>query len=308
MTSSPIVCTTVTEFQDVLAEKLSNAAEPTLGFIPTMGALHAGHQELFKTARANNAVVAISVFVNPLQFDRAEDFENYPRNLDADVAIAAEVGVDVIFAPELQEMYPDETPRISVRTGHMGEVLEGALRPGHFDGVGTVVNKLFNIVAAGAAEVRGVLPFTAYFGQKDAQQLAILSAMVEDFNLPVQIHPVPIVRDEGGLALSSRNQRLNEDQLIQARALNEGLELLAAEAAAGRPLDVAAAIDHITASVVSAPGDDVVDELVIVDADTFTPLTEEQRADPTSWPPRLLALLAAFVGPVRLIDNKILKG
>ncbi len=308
MSAAPIVCTTITEFQQQLAATLGRHSNPRLGFVPTMGALHAGHQELFRAAAERADVVAISIFVNPLQFDRDEDYRNYPRTLEADVAVAAAAGVDLIFAPELAEMYPAGTPRVSVTTGQMGAVLEGALRPGHFDGVGTVVTKLFNIVAGGAAGTPGALPFTACFGQKDAQQLAILTAMVADLNLPVRIHPVPIVRDAGGLALSSRNQRLTPEQLVEARALHQGLELLAADAAANRPLDVAGAIAHINANVTTAPGDDVVDELVVVDADTFTPLTEEDLADPTRWPPRPLALLAAFVGPVRLIDNKLLKG
>lgn len=308
MTAAPIVCTTIAEFQRQLAQHLGRHADPRLGFVPTMGALHAGHQELFKAAAAQADVVAISIFVNPLQFDRDEDYQNYPRTLEADVAVAAAAGVELIFAPSEEEMYPHGAPRISVTTGQMGAVLEGALRPGHFDGVGTVVAKLFNIVARGAAGTPAALPFTACFGQKDAQQLAILTAMVEDLNLPVRIHPVPIVRDAGGLALSSRNQRLSPEQLSQARALNQALELLAADAAANRGLDVPAAIAHINANVTATPGDDVVDELVVVDADTFTPLTQEDLEDPSRWPARPLALLAAFVGPVRLIDNKLLKG
>ena len=308
MTAAPIVCTTIAQFQQQLAATLGQHTNPRLGFVPTMGALHAGHQELFRAAGAHAEVVVISIFVNPLQFDRDEDYQNYPRTLEADIAVAAEAGVQVIFAPTEEEMYPGGVPRVSVTTGAMGSVLEGALRPGHFDGVGTVVAKLFNIVATGAAGVPGTLPFTACFGHKDAQQLAILTAMVHDLNLPVTIHPVPIVRDPGGLALSSRNQRLNPDQFVEARALNQALKLLAADAAANRPLDVTAARAHLDASITAAPGDDVVDELVIVDADTFTPLNEEDLADPTRWPARILALLAAFVGPVRLIDNKLLKG
>lgn len=299
----PVVCRTIEEFHTALKKQLPDGG--TLGFVPTMGALHSGHQKLFRTASDHADAVAISVFVNPLQFDREEDFQNYPRQLDKDVAAAAVAGVDIVFAPDTEVMYPAGTPRVSVSAGAMGTVLEGALRPGHFDGVCTVVAKLFNIVAAGLPRYGGATnpDVHAFFGQKDAQQLAIITAMVEDLNLPVQIHAVPIVRNEHGLALSSRNQRLSEDQLVQARSLHRALSMLRDQAETGQPLDVAAAVGHIEAEM-----DAKVDELSVVDAETFEPLTPDQLSNPAAWPAKLLALVAAFVGPVRLIDNMMLKG
>lgn len=301
-TNVPVVCRTPLEYQAALRHVLPLGA--TLGLVPTMGALHSGHQELIRHAKEHCDVVAVSVFVNPLQFDREEDFQNYPRDLDTDVALAGEAGVDVVFAPEQDTMYPGGTPRISVTSGVLGTVLEGALRPGHFDGVCTVVAKLFNITTTAVPPTTlGAPAVNAYFGQKDAQQLAIVTAMVEDLNMPVTIQPVPIVRDPHGLALSSRNQRLNQEQLVHARVLHRALQQLLAQAQAHQPLDVASAV-----ALINAAPDVSVDELSIVDAATLEPLTEEQLATPGSWPAELLALVAAFVGPVRLIDNMMLKG
>ncbi|HAT6551364.1 TPA: pantoate--beta-alanine ligase [Corynebacterium striatum] len=251
----------------------------SVGLVPTMGALHAGHGSLIKAAREANDVVVISVFVNPLQFSdlgECDDFRNYPRNVEADAAFAESLGADVVFAPSVEEMYPSGTPLAWVRTGAMGEVLEGASRPGHFDGVATVVSKLFNLVR----------PTRAYFGQKDAQQVAVLRRMVADLDFPVELVAAPIVRAADGLAESSRNQRLNDAERTQALALSRTLFGLRD----GKFNSVEEASKALDAS------DGVrVDYLTVVDPQTLKPVDVNARP--------ALALVAAHVGPVRLIDN-----
>ncbi|MFW9179916.1 pantoate--beta-alanine ligase [Corynebacterium striatum] len=251
----------------------------SVGLVPTMGALHAGHGSLIKAAREANDVVVVSVFVNPLQFSdlgECDDFRNYPRNVEADAAFAESLGADVVFAPSVEEMYPSGTPLAWVRTEAMGEVLEGASRPGHFDGVATVVSKLFNLVR----------PTRAYFGQKDAQQVAVLRRMVADLDFPVELVAAPIVRAADGLAESSRNQRLNDAERTQALALSRTLFGLRD----GKFNSVEEASKALDAS------DGVrVDYLTVVDPQTLKPVDVNARP--------ALALVAAHVGPVRLIDN-----
>lgn len=184
----------------------------SIGLVPTMGALHAGHCRLLEIARQENDVVVASIFVNPLQFDRPEDLDRYPRTLDQDVVSCAAVGVDFVFAPPPAEMYPQES-LITVDVRSLTDTLCGPYRPGHFRGVATVVMKFFQIV----------LPDRAYFGQKDAQQLAVIRRMVEDLNVPVKIVPVATVRERDGLALSSRNQLLTADQRRIAPVLSHAL-------------------------------------------------------------------------------------
>lgn len=251
----------------------------SVGLVPTMGALHAGHGSLIKAAREANDVVLVSVFVNPLQFSdlgECDDFRNYPRNVEADAAFVESLGADAVFAPSVQEMYPSGTPLAWVRTGAMGEVLEGASRPGHFDGVATVVSKLFNLVR----------PTRAYFGQKDAQQVAVLRRMVADLDFPVELVAAPIVRAADGLAESIRNQRLNDAERTQALALSRTLfdlrdgKFNSAEEAS-KALDTSDGVR--------------VDYLTVVDPQTLKPVDVNARP--------ALALVAAHVGPVRLIDN-----
>lgn len=184
----------------------------TIGFVPTMGALHDGHLKMMAQSVEENDVTVISIFVNPLQFGPNEDLASYPRDIDGDAIKAQTVNVDYIFHPSEKEMYP-EKPTIEVKAGRLATVLEGAERPGHFDGVVTVVNKLFNIVR----------PDKAYFGKKDAQQLAIVEKMVEDFNHPIKIIGVDIVREEDGLAKSSRNIYLTEHERSEAAYLYQSL-------------------------------------------------------------------------------------
>lgn len=260
----------------------------TLGLVPTMGALHEGHATLVRRAREQNDVVAVSVFVNPLQFGPDEDYDRYPRQLEKDVELLTELGADLVFAPETETMYPGGTPRVTISSGELGTVFEGEQRPGHFDGVLTVVGKLFNLFvgAAGAHRVR------AYFGQKDAQQLAIVQRMVADLNIPVAVCPVAIVRDDDGLALSSRNVYLDPEQRQAALVLSRTLALLREEGLSRgyEGIDLEGARNRIETT------DGVeLDYLEVVDPATLR--APEPDAD------RALALAAIRVGGTRLLDN-----
>ena len=206
------IVTTINDMQEIVKSYRSQGE--TIGFIPTMGALHDGHLKMMRMSVENNDVTVISVFVNPLQFGPNEDFDAYPRQIDQDVKAVESINVDYVFYPSVGEMYPDQLD-ITLKVGRLAEVLEGAQRPGHFEGVVTVVNKLFNIVS----------PDSAYFGKKDAQQLAIIEKMVKDFNHPIQIVGVDIVREEDGLAKSSRNVYLTQEERKEAIHLNESLQI-----------------------------------------------------------------------------------
>ncbi len=276
-------------------------AQPgTLGLVPTMGALHHGHGQLARAAVAENSVVVASVFVNPLQFGDATDLDRYPRTTDADLALLDEAGVDFMFAPTVEEMYPDGQPMVRITAGKLGGLYEGASRPGHFDGALTVVAKLLHVGLPDgglrAPDAAGRPSFRAYFGQKDAQQLALVRTMVADLNFPVDIVAVPIVRDEDGLASSSRNRFLSEDERESALVLSRALRLLKRRADAHEPLD----IDSAEALVRSAPGVEL-DYLEVVDPQTLA--VRAENCQDTPFTGEALALIAAKVGPVRLIDN-----
>ncbi|EGG64574.1 pantoate--beta-alanine ligase [Staphylococcus epidermidis] len=206
------VITTINEMQSIV--KQHQREGKTIGFVPTMGALHDGHLTMMKQSVSENDLTVISIFVNPLQFGPNEDFDAYPRQLDDDVAAVKKLQVDYVFHPSVDEMYPEELD-IHLKVGHLAQVLEGAQRPGHFEGVVTVVNKLFNIVQ----------PDYAYFGKKDAQQLAIVEKMVKDFNLPVHVIGIDIVREKDGLAKSSRNIYLTSEERREAKHLYQSLRL-----------------------------------------------------------------------------------
>lgn len=206
------VITTINEMQSIV--KQHQREGKTIGFVPTMGALHDGHLTMMKQSVSENDLTVISIFVNPLQFGPNEDFDAYPRQLDDDVAAVKKLQVDYVFHPSVDEMYPEELG-IHLKVGHLVQVLEGAQRPGHFEGVVTVVNKLFNIVQ----------PDYAYFGKKDAQQLAIVEKMVKDFNLPVHVIGIDIVREKDGLAKSSRNIYLTSEERREAKHLYQSLRL-----------------------------------------------------------------------------------
>jgi pantoate--beta-alanine ligase len=255
-----------------------------VGLVPTMGAFHAGHHSLMRAAREEQDAVVVSLFVNPAQFNDQRDLAAYPRTEGNDAAEAADLGVDVLFAPAVSEIYPDGFAT-TVQVGGLAEVLEGAERgPGHFAGVCTVVNKLFNIVG----------PDVAYFGQKDAQQVAVVKRMVRDLDMPVKIEVMPTVREPDGLALSSRNVRLSPEDRVHALRLSKALNAAAAVVAAGER-----DADTIRTAAVAQIGDLDAEYVAIVDPLTFAPLRTVSA--------RTLVAIAAQVGPVRLIDNIVLE-
>lgn len=288
----PRLAATPAELSKATAELLEAARKdrPSLGLVPTMGALHQGHAALARAARAENDVVVASIFVNPLQFDDPDDLARYPRTLEADLDLLGAAGVDLVFAPSEETMYPGGLPLVRVSSGSLGTRFEGASRPGHFDGVLTVVAKLLHCVQpAVPAEYR------AYFGQKDAQQVALIRRMAADLNFPVEVRPVPIVRAADGLAESSRNVFLDPEQRRNALVLSAALRQLRDRAAAGRPLDLPAA-----AGLIAAQAGVELDYLQVVDPLTLDPLPAGPQ-DTLSGPG--LALVAARVGGIRLIDN-----
>ena len=300
----PQITTTKAQFRAALTARVAQAVQdgmeaPTVGLVPTMGALHGGHAALARQARAENDIVVASIFVNPLQFGDSADLEHYPRTLEADADLLGAEGCDLVFAPSVEEMYPGypDAPIIRVSSGRMGTVLEGASRPGHFDGVCTVVVKLWSLALPVGASAPARL--RSYFGQKDAQQLAILRRTAQDLDLPVEIRPVALVRSPEGLALSSRNTRLDPAGLEAALALSRALQSLRDAALAGRPLDLDTARGIIEAEPLAA-----LDYLEVVDHHTLEPLTADQVAAPLER--EALALVAATVQPVRLIDTMIL--
>ncbi len=271
---------TVAELREALRGPRRDGA--TIGLVPTMGALHEGHAELLRRARAENDLVVMSLFVNPAQFDEAADLAAYPRTEAADAAIAARAGVDVLFAPAADAVYPPGfATTVKVAGPALG--LEGDERgPGHFEGVATVVLKLLNMAA----------PDVAYFGQKDGQQLAVIRRMVADLDVPVRIVAVPTVREPDGLALSSRNARLAPADRARAPALQAALRA-AADTVAQGSRDVASVLAAARAALTAYDVDPFY--LAVVAADSFTHLDEIDR--------RALIAVAARVGDVRLIDN-----
>ena len=289
--------TTAAQLRAASARLLAQKGGASQGLVPTMGALHDGHAQLARAAVAQNDVVVASIFVNPLQFGEATDLERYPRTLEADLALLDAEGVDLAFAPSVEEVYPGGAPLVRITAGPLGEKWEGAARPGHFDGALTVVAKLLHYGTPGAGLPGGGHPaYRAYFGQKDAQQLALVQRMVADLNFPVEIVPVPIVRSADGLALSSRNRFLSEDQREAALVLSRALRLIEERANAHEPLD----IDTAQALVQSQPLVEL-DYFEVGDPRTLEPLAEHCRDTPFRG--EGLAIIAAKVGPVRLIDN-----
>ncbi len=274
------LCRTIDELRKELAP--ARAAGRSIGLVPTMGYLHAGHLDLVRRARAENQVVAVSIFVNPIQFGPQEDLARYPRDLPRDLNLCAEAGVDLVFAPEPPEMYP-EGFQTHVEVEGLSQGLCGASRPGHFRGVATVVTKLFTIVQ----------PDRAYFGEKDAQQLRVIRRMVRDLNLPVTVVPVPTVREPDGLAMSSRNVYLDPDERRAAPVLYRSL-MLAEELAAGGERRASAIAECMRALIQAEPLARL-DYLAIVDDETLAPVETIDRP--------ALAALAVFFGRTRLIDN-----
>jgi pantoate--beta-alanine ligase len=255
------------------------AGRGAVALVPTMGALHDGHRELLRSARRAGRTVVVSIFVNPLQFGPAEDLDRYPLTLDSDLAMCRDEQVDLVFAPSAAEMYPGGRPAVTVHPGPAGEVLEGEFRPGFFTGVLTVVLKLFSLVR----------PETAVFGEKDAQQLALVRRMAADLDLGIVIEPVATVRDPDGLAISSRNRNLSPAERRSALALPHALRSGVAAARAGSGPDVVLAAARAELNT----GDLSVDYVALADPDTFQPAVTGAA----------VLAVAARAGATRLIDN-----
>jgi pantoate--beta-alanine ligase len=270
----------IPELRRVLAEP--RRTQRSIGLVPTMGAFHEGHLSLMRRAREDCDVVVVSLFVNPAQFNEQTDLDHYPRDEQRDAALAAEIGVDYLFAPPNHEVYPNGFDT-TVSLGRVTDSLEGAFRgPGHFDGVATVVTKLFNMVA----------PDVAYFGQKDAQQTLVIKQLVRDLNLPVSIEVCPIVREPDGLAMSSRNQHLTPEDRRRALSLRRALVRAGESVAQGERHSTvvrAQALAELAAAGVEP------EYFELVDAETLAPVEEIDG--------EVLALVAARVGTTRLIDN-----
>jgi pantoate--beta-alanine ligase len=285
----PDVVTTIAELRRRVAgaretavrEGSSDAPDSRVVLVPTMGALHEGHLQLVRMARDLGGIVVVSVFVNPLQFGPAEDLDRYPRTLDADVAKLDGLA-DLVFAPTAAEMYPSGSPETRIAAGSVASLYEGEVRPGHFDGMLTVVAKLFNIVS----------PDVAVFGQKDAQQVHLVGRMVSDLDLPVTIAVVDTVREQDGLALSSRNQYLDDEQRTAAVVLSQALAAAANAADGGADAVLAAARERLDAESAVK-----LDYLVVVDPETFLVIDGEHHGP-------AIVLVAARLGTTRLIDNE----
>jgi pantoate--beta-alanine ligase len=268
-----------------LRAELADAPRP-VGLVPTMGFFHDGHLSLMRAARAANETVVVSLFVNPAQFGPTEDLEAYPRDEQGDLELAEASGVDIVFAPSVQEVYPDGFDT-TVEVGGLTEPLDGAARPGHFKGVTTIVTKLLNMVG----------PDAAYFGQKDAQQALVIQKLVRDLDMPVRIEVCPTIRESDGLAMSSRNAYLTDEERIRATALSRALR--AAEQTVAR--------GDLDADAVIAAARRELDEAGIepeyLELRSATDLTPAERVNGST-----LLAVAARVGRARLIDNTMLKG
>jgi len=278
------VINTIQEMQAIADELRHNGNK--IGFVPTMGALHEGHLSLVDQAKRNSDIVIMSVFVNPTQFGRGEDFEKYPRDLQKDQKMAEARGVDYVFAPAEREMYPEE-PLTFVEVQKVSQILEGELRPGHFRGVTTVVAKLFNIIK----------PHVAVFGQKDAQQSFVIKEMVKDLNFDIQIIVAPIIRDSDGLAMSSRNIYLSPDQRKKATVLYRSLKLAESMISGGETnlVKVRAAMIKL----LEKESDGKIDYVSFVDPANF------EKVEDTALLLEVLSLLAVRFGQTRLIDNML---
>lgn len=265
-----------------LRAELDRTEQSGIGFVPTMGALHAGHRSLVERARRENATVVVSVFVNPTQFNDKNDLRHYPRTPEADRRLLEEAGADFVLMPSVEEIYPEEDTRI-FDFGQIDKVMEGATRPGHFNGVAQVVSRLFDIVR----------PARAYFGEKDFQQIAVIRAMVKQLNIPVTINACPIVREGDGLALSSRNTRLTPEQRqkapLIARTLKESTTFVPGKS-------VQEVIDYVVNTINSDPVMEV-EYYEIVDGNTLESI---KNWSDTDYP---VGCITVYCGEVRLIDN-----
>lgn len=277
--------------QAVKAFRRGASEDAKVGFVPTMGYLHDGHASLMRRSVQDNGFTVLSIFVNPLQFGPNEDLARYPRDEARDVALATKEGVDVVFLPAVEEMYPEYPLLTTIGVANVTDRLCGASRPGHFDGVATVVAKLFNLVQ----------PDRAYFGQKDAQQVAVVERMARDLSIPVEIVPCPIVREADGLALSSRNVYLSHEERTEALALSRALGMAEgwiAEGATSGEL-----IAKLSAGIRRSPSADI-DYVEVVSYPNMEPLAEDAPLRGTAG--KLLIAVAVRFGRTRLIDNMLL--
>lgn len=272
---------TITNSEE-LRRALGSRDRSGIGFVPTMGALHAGHRSLVERARRECATVVVSVFVNPTQFNDKTDLKNYPRTPEADLRLLEEVGADYVFMPSVEEVYPEPDTR-TFDFGMIDKVMEGATRPGHFNGVAQVVSRLFDLVK----------PAKAYFGEKDFQQIAVIREMVRQLRIPVEIIPCPIVRGEDGLALSSRNTLLDTDHRTAAPYIYKVLKAAVEKSHQTTPDQLAA---WVTAQVESNPLLKVI-YFQVVDAATM------QRVRTWEESPAIQGCIAVQAGDIRLIDN-----
>lgn len=257
--------------------------DKTVGLVPTMGALHEGHLSLIEASRAQNDITVCSIFVNPIQFNNPDDLARYPRTLEADCTMLAAVGCDAVFAPSVEEMYPEKS-LLKFDFGDLERVMEGKFRPGHFNGVGIVVSKLFNIVQ----------PDRTYFGQKDLQQVAVVRRMMIDLGFQIELHPRPTLREADGLAMSSRNRNLTADERAIAPHIFEGLKLAKTQLLEGqKPTKVKALIEEHFGKEPAFR----LEYFEIVNAHTLQNVDSLQATGQTAM------CIAAHLGKVRLIDN-----
>ena len=280
----PVVAETLAEIRASIVD--SRKVGKSIGFVPTMGALHAGHVSLIERARSECDTVVVSIFVNPTQFGPNEDFQRYPRPRELDLKICGDAGADIVFYPSVDVMYPVGY-RTFVEVQGLSDILEGAIRPGHFRGVATVVTKLFMIVLADRA----------YFGQKDYQQQLLIRTMTTELNIPTAVVTCPTLRDPDGMAMSSRNAYLSPEERQRGLCLSNALNLVANQVEAGER-DILKLQRQLCEQMAATTGISV-DYGVIVDARTLSELTEAV--------PEMVALVAARVGTTRLIDNRVLR-
>jgi pantoate--beta-alanine ligase len=279
------IYTTISEARAACRDARVSRKRPGRGLVPTMGALHEGHLSLVRAAKAQCDAVAVSIFVNPAQFGPTEDLSNYPRQFDRDCRLLEKEGVEILFAPSVEEIYP--AGKITwVLVEGLSEKLDGRSRPGHFRGVTTIVAKLFHILE----------PEAAFFGQKDAAQLAVIRRMVQDLNFPIEIVACPIVREPDGLAMSSRNAYLNREERGRALVLQRSLQRAQQEFQAGER--IAANLSCAAKEVFAREPQVVLDYFEIVDLDTLDPVERISQ--------KTLVAVAAYVGSTRLIDNTVL--
>lgn len=273
---------TISELQQQLAE---SGKCGTIGFVPTMGALHAGHLSLVRNAMEENEMVVVSIFVNPTQFNDPKDLQRYPRDIEADLKLLEPTGCDLVFAPEPEEIYPEPDTR-KFDFGKLETVMEGKHRPGHFNGVAQVISKLFRIVK----------PDKAYFGQKDFQQLAIIKQLVKQLQLPIEIVACPIIREESGLAMSSRNQLLSAVERENAAIINKTLQ-------AAKKLSAKKSVQELTEWVTETINKNpllYVEYFEVVDDETLQPVKSWKDSGTK------IGCIAAYCGKIRLIDNIVL--